>query len=47
METKLTWFESLNTELDIVAGQCYYVINYAGIVLDEIVIEENEIWRYE
>jgi hypothetical protein len=47
LEMKLEWFSPLETELDYVARQWHFAIKYASVVIDELVIEETEIWRYE
>ena len=44
---QLEWFQGLNTELDYVDNQWHFVIKFASVVIDELVIEETEIWRYE
>ncbi len=44
---KLEWFQGLTTDLDYVDNQWHYAIMFASVVLDELVIEETEIWRYE
>lgn len=44
---KLDWFEGLKTDLDYVAKLWHYSITFDSVVIDELVIEEHEIWRYD
>lgn len=44
---KLDWFNGLETELDYVCKQWHFAIKYASVVIDELVLEEYEIWRYD
>ena len=43
----LDWYRGLETDLDFVDRQWHFGIRYAGVVIDELVIEEFELWRYE
>ncbi len=42
----LEWYRGLDTELDYVDCQWHFAIRYASVVIDELVIEEFETWRY-
>ncbi len=44
---KLDWYNGLESELDYVGNLWHFAIRYASVVIDELVIEEHEIWRYE
>ena len=43
----LNWFAGLETDLDYVGKQWHFAISYNSVIIDELVLEDGEIWRYQ